>query len=300
MNIFEQIGSYLQYDFVRYALIVGTLISLCCAILGVTLVLKRYAMIGDGLSHVAFGAMTIAMVLTIADMYLMLPITIIVAILLISLTNKGKVKNDSAIAMLSVGALSFGYLIVSLFSTSANISGDVCSTLFGSTSILTLSTLDVWLCVGLTIVVLFYFVFFHNKIFAITFDEDFLKATGTKVSVYNSIMAIITGVIIVLAMKLVGSLLISALIVFPALSAIRLFKSYKMVIIFSSIISVLSSVFGILVSMLWGTPVGATIVVINIFTYFVCWLLEIIIKNSKGTKRVWKQNYSKIFWFYLF
>mgnify|MGYP004661069801 CR=1 FL=1 len=229
MNIFEQIGSYLQYDFVRYALIVGTLISLCCAILGVTLVLKRYAMIGDGLSHVAFGAMTIAMVLTIADMYLMLPITILVAILLISLTNKGKVKNDSAIAMLSVGALSFGYLIVSLFSTSAN---------------------------------------------------------GTKVSVYNSIMAIITGVIIVLAMKLVGSLLISALIVFPALSAIRLFKSYKMVIIFSSIISVLSSVFGILVSMLWGTPVGATIVVINIFTYFVCWLLEIIIKNSKGTKRV--------------
>ena len=162
----------------------------------------------------------------------------------------------------------------------------MCSTLFGSTSILTLSTLDVWICVGLTIVVLFYFIFFHNKIFAMTFDENFAKSTGVKTAVYNNIMAIIIGVVIVLAMKLVGSLLISALIVFPALSAIRLFKSYKMVIIFSSIISVLSSVFGILVSMLWGTPVGATIVVINIFTYFVCWLLEIIIKNSKGTKRV--------------
>lgn len=281
MNIWQEIGYYLQFDFVKYALIVGVLISLSCAILGVTLVLKRYAMIGDGLSHVAFGAMTIAMVLTIADMYLMLPITIVVAILLIRLTNKGKVKNDSAIAMLSVGALAFGYLIVNLFSTSSNISGDVCSTLFGATSILTLSPLDVWTCVILTIVVLFYFIFFHNKIFAMTFDEDFSKATGTKVAVYNNIMAVIVGVVIVLAMKLVGSLLISALIVFPALSAIRLFKSYKMVIIFSSIISVIGGVLGILISMLWGTPVGATIVVINIFVYFICFLIEIIFNNAK-------------------
>lgn len=281
MNIWQEIGYYLQFDFVKYALIVGVLISLSCAILGVTLVLKRYAMIGDGLSHVAFGAMTIAMVLTIADMYLMLPITIVVAILLIRLTNKGKVKNDSAIAMLSVGALAFGYLIVNLFSTSSNISGDVCSTLFGATSILTLSPLDVWTCVILTIVVLFYFIFFHNKIFAMTFDEDFSKATGTKVAMYNNIMAVIVGVVIVLAMKLVGSLLISALIVFPALSAIRLFKSYKMVIIFASIISVIGGVLGILISMLWGTPVGATIVVINIFVYFICFLIEIILKNAK-------------------
>ena len=281
MNIWQEIGYYLQFDFVKYALIVGVLISLSCAILGVTLVLKRYAMMGDGLSHVAFGAMTIAMVLTIADMYLMLPITIVVAILLIRLTNKGKVKNDSAIAMLSVGALAFGYLIVNLFSTSSNISGDVCSTLFGATSILTLSPLDVWTCVILTIVVLFYFIFFHNKIFAMTFDEDFSKATGTKVAVYNNIMAVIVGVVIVLAMKLVGSLLISALIVFPALSAIRLFKSYKMVIIFASIISVIGGVLGILISMLWGTPVGATIVVLNIFVYFICFLIEIILKNAK-------------------
>lgn len=281
MNIFEQLAYFFEYDFVIYALIVGVLISLCCAILGVTLVLKKYSMIGDGLSHVAFGSMTIAMVLTIADMYLMLPVTILVAILLIRLTNSGKVKNDSAIAMLSVGALGLGYLIVSLFSTSSNISGDVCSTLFGSTSILTLSTLDVWTCLGLTVFVLAFFVLFHNKIFAVTFDENFAKASGVKTAVYNNIIAIIIGVTIVLAMKLVGSLLISALIVFPAVSAIRLFKSYKWVIIFASIIGVVNSVMGILLSLLWGSPVGATIVVTSIVVYFICWLVEIILREVK-------------------
>lgn len=281
MNIFERLAYFFEYDFVIYALIVGVLISLCCAILGVTLVLKKYSMIGDGLSHVAFGSMTIAMVLTIADMYLMLPITILVAILLIRLTNKGKVKNDSAIAMLSVGALGLGYLIVSLFSTSSNISGDVCSTLFGSTSILTLSTLDVWTCLALTIFVLAFFVLFHNKIFAVTFDENFAKASGVKTAVYNNIIAIIIGVTIVLAMKLVGSLLISALIVFPAVSAIRLFKSYKWVIIFASIIGVINSVIGILLSLLWGSPVGATIVVTSIVVYFICWLVEVILREVK-------------------
>ena len=277
----DKLIMFFQHDFVIKALIVAILISLCCAILGVTLVLKRYAMIGDGLSHVAFGGMSIAMVLTIADMYLMLPITILVAIVLIRLTNNGKVKNDTAIAMLSVGALAFGYLIVELFSASANISGDVCSTLFGSVSILTLSNFDVWLCVGLTIFVLIYFIFFHNKIFAITFDENFSKATGVKTALYNNILAVIVGIIIVLAMKLVGSLLISALIVFPAISAIRLFKSYKWVIIFASIISVINSVVGILLHLLWGTPVGSTIVIINIFVYFVCWCLEVILRETR-------------------
>ncbi len=281
MNIFEQLAYFFNYDFVIYALIVGVLISLCCAILGVTLVLKKYSMIGDGLSHIAFGAMTIAMVLAIADVYLMLPITVIVAILLIRLTNSGKVKNDSAIAMLSVGALGIGYLIVSLFSSSANISGDVCSTLFGSTSILTLSTLDVWTCVALTIFVLGFFIIFHNRIFAVTFDENFAKATGVKTAVYNNIIAIIIGITIVLAMKLVGSLLISALIVFPAISAIRLFKSYKLVIIFASIIGVVNSVLGILLSMLWGSPVGATIVAIDVVVYFICWFVEIIRRETK-------------------
>lgn len=281
MSLFEKLGYYLHFDFVIYALIVGVLISLCCGILGVILVLKRYAMIGDGLSHVAFGATTIAAIVGLADMYFMLPITVLVAILLIRMTNRGKVKNDSAIAMLSVGALALGYLLVNLFSTSANISGDVCSTLFGSYSILTLSSLDVWLSVALAVVVLVYFIFFHNRIFAVTFDEDFAKATGTKTNLYNDILAVIVGIIIVLAMKLVGSLLISALIVFPALSAIRLFKSYKMVIIFASIISVVNSVLGILISMLWGTPVGATIVAIDIFVYVICWCIDVIMKSCK-------------------
>ena len=281
MSLIEELKYYLQFDFVKYALIVGGLISLCCAILGVTLVLKRYSMIGDGLSHVAFGAMTIAMVLTIVDMYVMLPVTILVAILLIRLTDKGKVKNDSAIAMLSVGALAFGYLIVNLFSNSANISGDVCSSLFGLTSILTLSKFEVWFCVGTTVFLLGFFVVFHNKIFGVTFDKDFASASGVKAEVYNNIIAVIIGIVIVLAMKLVGSLLISALIVFPALSAIRLFKSYKLVIIFASILGVVNSLIGILVAILWGTPVGATVVVVDIFVYVVCWLVDIIVRNLK-------------------
>jgi zinc transport system permease protein len=280
-NMWDTLKDYLQEDFVREALIVGGLISLCCAILGVTLVLKRYSMIGDGLSHVAFGSMTIAMVLAIMDLYVMLPVTIIVAILLIRLTDKGKVKNDSAIAMLSVGALAFGYLLVNLFSASSNISGDVCSSLFGQTSILTLTKFDVWFCAGITVFLILFFVLFHNKIFGVTFDENFSKATGVKSAMYNNIIAIIIGVVIVLAMKLVGSLLISALIVFPALSAIRLFKSYKIVIIFASIISVVNSLVGILVSILCDTPVGATIVLIDIVVYSVCWLLDIIFRNIK-------------------
>ena len=191
MKLIEDLKYFLQFDFVKYALIVGGLISLCCAILGVTLVLKRYSMIGDGLSHVAFGAMTLAMVLTIVDMYVMLPVTILVAILLIRLTDKGKVKNDSAIAMLSVGALAVGYMIVSLFSSSANISGDVCSSLFGLTSILTLSNWEVWFCLGITVFLVIFFVIFHNKIFTVTFDENFSTATGVKSALYNNIIAII-------------------------------------------------------------------------------------------------------------
>lgn len=281
MNVFDEIAYYLSFDFVKYALIVGTLISLACAILGVTLVLKKYAMIGDGLSHVAFGALSVAMVLTIADMYLTLPITIIVAILLIRLSAKSKVKSDSAIAMLSVGSLAFGYFIMNLFSSSSNISADVCTTLFGSISILTLTNLEVWISIILTIIVLAFFIIFHNKIFAVTFDESFSKATGIKTNRYNNVLAIIIGVVIVLAMKLVGSLLISALIVFPAISAIRLFKSYKNVIIFASIIGVVNSIVGIMLSMLIGTPVGATIVIIDILAYLCCWTLESVIKGTK-------------------
>ena len=252
---------YLQFPFVRYAIIVGLLIALCSSLLGVTLVLKRFSFIGDGLSHVAFGAMSVAAVLNLTnDMMLILPVTILSAILLLRQGKDAKIKGDASIAMISVGALAFGYLLMNIFSTSSNLSGDVCSTLFGSTSILTLTFNEVMLCVVLSIAVIVIFVFFYNKIFAVTFDESFANATGTGAGIYNLLIAVITAVIIVLAMNLVGSLLISALIIFPALSAMRIFKSFRSVTIFSAILSVICALTGLLVSILAGTPVGSTIV----------------------------------------
>ncbi len=222
MNIVEKLFLYLNYPFVQYALIVGVLIALCSSLLGVTLVLKRFSFIGDGLSHVSFGALAIASILNLTDkMVLVLPITIICAILLLRTGQNTKIKGDAAIAMISVGALAFGYLLMNLFAKSSNLSGDVCSTLFGSTSILTLSKGEVWLCTILSIIVLLIFIFFYHKIFDVTFDENFARAAGTKVDNYNLLIAIVIAIIIVLAMKLVGSLLISALIIFPALSAMR-------------------------------------------------------------------------------
>ena len=262
---------YLQYPFVRYALIVGVLISLCASLLGVTLVLKRFSFIGDGLSHVAFGAMAIATVLGLADnMILVLPITVVSAILLLKTGQNTRIKGDAAIAMISVGALAFGYLIMNIFSTSSNLSGDVCSTLFGSTSILTLTTWEVTLCLILSVIVIVVFVLFYNKIFAVTFDEDFSRAIGVNADFYNLLIAIIIAFIIVLAMNLVGSLLISALVIFPALSAMRLFKSFRGVIICSAVISVVCALAGIIISILAGTPVGATIVAIDVAGFALC------------------------------
>lgn len=266
----EKMQLYMQYPFVRYALIVGVLISLCSSLLGVTLVLKRFSFIGDGLSHVAFGAMAIAAVLNMAnDMPLMLIITIVSAVLLLQTGKKTKIKGDAAIAVISVGALAVGYMLMNIFSKSANVSGDVCSTLFGSTSILTLSPFDVWLCVALSFVVIAIFIFFYNKIFTVTFDEDFSNAVGTKTNIYNRIIAVIVAVIIVLAMNLVGSLLTSALIIFPALSAMRVFKSFKSVTVCSAIFSVACSIIGILTAILAGTPVGSTIVVVDIIVFLI-------------------------------
>ena len=262
---------YLSVPAIRYALIVGVLISLCSSLLGVTLVLKRFSFIGDGLSHVAFGAMAIASVVGLTnDMLLVLPITILSAILLLRTGQNAKIKGDAAIAMISVGALAVGYLLMNLFSKSSNISGDVCSTLFGSTSILTLTKTEVWLCVALSIIVVAAFLFFYHKIFAVTFDESFARATGTPTGAYNLIIAIIIAVIIVLAMNLVGSLLISALVIFPALSAMRLYKSFKAVTICSAVLSVVCSLAGMLVSILGGTPVGSTIVAVDIVAFAAC------------------------------
>ena len=279
MQIFDTLNHYFSFGFVRYALIAGVLIALCSSLLGVTLVLKRFSFIGDGLSHVAFGAMAIAAVLSITNnMLVILPITVISAVLLLMGGENRKIKGDASVAMISVGSLAIGYLLMNIFSKSANISGDVCSTLFGSTSILTLSIFDVWLCVILSVVVVAVFILFYNKIFAVTFDEGFARATGIKASAYNLLMAVIIAVIIVLAMNLVGSLLISALVIFPALSAMRVFKNFRSVTICSAVFSVVCSVLGIMISVLFGTPVGSTIVAVDIVGFLLFYLIGAIKK----------------------
>lgn len=271
---------YLQYPFVWYALIVGTLIALCSSLIGVTLVLKRYSFIGDGLSHVAFGAMAVATVFHLAnDTIFVMPVTIIAAVLLLRSGQNAKIKGDAAIAMLSVGALALGYLVLHLFSTSANISGDVCSSLFGSTSILTLSKQDVWLCVIMAAAVILIFWICYNRIFAVTFDENFAKATGIQADRYNLWIAIIIAVIIVLGMNLVGSLLISALIIFPALSAMQIFQNFKQVVICSAVISVSCALVGILISILFSTPVGATIVAADMIVFGISSLVGHVIRG---------------------
>ncbi len=277
-TILEKLTLYWAYPFVRYALVVGVLIALCSSLLGVTLVLKRFSFIGDGLSHVAFGAMAIAAILQITnEMPLVMVITIISAVLLLRTGQNTKIKGDAAIAMISVGSLAIGYLLMNIFSTSSNLSGDVCSTLFGSTSILTLSPVEVWLCVGMSVLVVAVFILFYNKIFAVTFDENFARATGTKAGLYNLLIAIVVAVIIVLAMNLVGSLLISALVIFPALSAMRMFKSFRSVTICAAALSVACSLIGILASILAGTPVGSTIVAVQIIAFGLSWLAGTVI-----------------------
>lgn len=267
-TVFEKLSLYLAYPFVRYALVVGVLIALCSSLLGVTLVLKRFSFIGDGLSHVAFGAMAVAAVLQITnDMPLIMLITVLCAVLLLRTGQNTKIKGDAAIAMLSVGALAIGYLLMNIFSVSSNVSGDVCSTLFGSTSILTLTKAEMWLCVGMSVLVAAVFVLFYNKIFAVTFDESFAKAAGTGTGLYNLLIAVAAAVIIVLAMKLVGSLLVSALIIFPALSAMRIFKSFFGVTVCAAVLAVVCSLAGILISILAGTPVGSTIVAVQILAF---------------------------------
>lgn len=264
-----------------YAIIVGVLIALCSSLLGVTLVLKRFSFIGDGLSHVAFGAMAIATVFKLANTtVLIMPVTIVAAVILLRTGQNTKVKGDAAVAMLSVGALAIGYLVLNKFSSSANVSGDVCSTLFGSTSILTLSKAEVLMCIIMSIVVVLFYCLFYNRIFAVTFDETFTRATGKKTELYNLMIAIITAIIIVIAMNLVGSLLVSALIIFPALSAMRMINSFRGVVIYAAILSVICALLGIIISILASTPVGATIVAIDIVAYFINWVLSVILKRD--------------------
>ena len=277
-DIIGNLQFYFSFPFVKYALIVGVLVALCSSLLRVTLVLKRYSFIGDGLSHVAFGALAIASVLKLADKnILILPITVITAILLLKTGQSAKIKGDAAIAMLSVGALAIGYMLMNVFSTSSNVSGDVCSTLFGSTSILTLTSQQVILCLVLSVIMIIMFIALYNRIFAVTFDENFVTATGGSAGTYNLLIAIMIAVIIVLGMNLVGSLLISALIIFPALSAMSVLKNFKSVVICSAVISVVCALAGILISILFSTPVGSMIVVCDMVIFLICFGIRKVI-----------------------
>jgi zinc transport system permease protein len=261
---------YFQFPFVRYAMIVGILIALCSSLLGVTLVLKRFSLIGAGLSHVAFCATAVAAAMSLTNNILfVLPATMISAILLLRSGQNSKINGDAAIAMISVGALAIGYLIMNITSRSANLAGDVCTILFGSVSILTLTETEVWVSVGLSILVIAVFLLFYHKIFAVTFDEDFATATGNRAKVFNLILASVIAIVIVLAMNLVGALLISALVVFPAMSAMRILKTFKSVTICSVIIAITCAALGIVISILAGTPVGSTIVAVNIAAFLI-------------------------------
>ncbi len=282
-NILQQLSLYFSFPFVVNAMVVGVLIALSASLLGVPLVLKRFSYIGDGLSHVAFGAITIATVMKLTNvMAFALPATALCAILLLRIGQNTKINGDAAIAMLSVSSLAIGYLLMNIFPVSTNLSADVCVTLFGSTSILTLTKFDLWLSIILSMVVVIAFIVFYNKIFSTTFDENFAKATGLRAGVYNLIFSMIIAAIVVLAMNLVGSLLISALVIFPALSAMRLFKNFKSVTICSAILAVFCATTGILVSILTGTPVGSTIVVVNIVVFLVCFIIDTFVFGKIG------------------
>ena len=286
MNVMETLLFYLSRPYVRYALAVGVMIALCSSLLGVTLVMKRLSFIGDGLSHVAFGAVAVSSSVEImlkglsdkgfalpSNMIIVLPVTLACAVLLLRIGQNSRIKGDAVIAMISVGSLALGYILMNKFPSSSNVAGDVCSTLFGSTSIITLSSGDVWTCFGLALGVCVLFVLFYNRIFAVTFDESFAGATGQRASAYNLLIALIIGVIIVLGMELIGSLLISALVVFPALSSMRVFASFRSVIISSAVISVSCALLGIILSILITTPVGATVVAVNILCFGIFTLL---------------------------
>ena len=280
MNIFTTLANYFSHDFVIYAFIVGILVSLCSALFGVVLVLKRFSFIGDGLSHVAFGAMAVAAVIGVTDnMLIVLPVTTLSAILLLRAGQNARIKGDASMAMISVSALALGYLLMSVFSTSTNVAGDVCSTLFGSFSILTLSSTDLWVCLIMSVAVITLFALFYNRIFSVTFDENFSRAIGLNASLYNLLVAVVVAVIIVLAMNLVGSLLISALVIFPALSAMRICKSFRGVVTASAIISTACAAIGILLSILLSTPVGPTVVCADIIAFGVCFALGMTVRK---------------------
>ena len=270
-ELFETIKLYFSFSFVTYAFIAGIMITIVSSLLGVTLVLKRFSYIGDGLSHTAFGAMALASVLKISHSTIfVLPVTVLFAILILCAKENSKIKGDASVAMISTGALAIGYFLMNIFSPPANLSGDVCSTLFGSTLILTLTKTDTIFSVIIAAIVIILFLYFYNRIFGMTFDEDCAHTCGINTKIVNIIFSSVVAAVIVLAMNLVGTLLISALIIFPSVSSMMIFKSFKRVTIYSCVFSVTGTLIGLFVSVISGTPVGATIVVIDIVIFTIC------------------------------
>jgi zinc transport system permease protein len=259
-----------SYAFLVRAVVVGLLVSLCAALLGVSLVLKRYSMIGDGLSHVGFGALAIATALHTAPLVVSIPIVVLAAFLLLRISENSRIKGDAAIALISTSSLAVGVLVVSL---TTGMNTDVCNYMFGS--ILVMSHGDVVLSIILAAVVLTMFVFFYNKIFAVTFDENFAKATGVRTGLYNMMIAFLTAITIVLGMRMMGALLISSLIIFPALTSMRLCKKFRSVTICSAIVSVTCFFTGVVISYVKATPTGASVVIVNIAAFVIFWLINI-------------------------
>ncbi len=266
-----------SYSFILRALTVGMLVALCSALLGVSLVLKRYSMIGDGLSHVGFGALSVAMAMNIAPLQVSIPVVVASAFLLLRISANSNIKGDAAIAIISRSSLAIGVIITSL---TTGMNADVYNFLFGS--ILAMSKGDVFLSAILSVFVLLLFIFFYNRIFAVTFDETFARATGTNSGMYNMLIALLTAVTIVVGMRIMGSLLISSLIIFPALSSMRIFKSFRGVIVTSAIISVICFFWGMVASYAFDTPAGASIVAVNLTAFLLCSLIGGILKGSAG------------------
>jgi zinc transport system permease protein len=263
-----------SYAFLVRAVIVGFLVSLCASLLGVSLVLKRYSMIGDGLSHVGFGALAIATAMNAAPLAVSIPIVVTAAFLLLRLSENHIIKGDAAIAIVSTGALALGVMVISM---TTGMNTDVCNYLFGS--ILAMTKNDVTLSIILSVMVLLLFVVFYHKIFAVTFDETFAKATGTKTGVYNMLIALLTAITIVLGMRMMGAMLISSLIIFPALTAMRLCKKFKTVTLCSALVSVICFFIGVVISYLYATPTGASVVIINIFAFLLFWGIKVFKRN---------------------
>lgn len=265
------LAEMLSYPFIVRALIGGLCISLCASLLGVSLVLKRYSMIGDGLSHVSFGALSATVAFGWAPLAVSIPVVVVAAVLLLRITGNGKIKSDAAIAMISAGSLAVGIIVTSL---TTGMTTDVSSYMFGS--ILAMSREDVYLSIGLSVIVLGMFVFCYNKVFAVTFDESFAKATGVNVSAYNMIIAVLTAVTIVLGMRMMGAMLISSLVIFPALTSMRIFKSFRGVMISSGIVSVVCFFVGLVMSYLYSIPAGASVVVVNMAAFGLFFAVQLI------------------------